>query len=76
MKKANKHRDKILRRNRERLRLHRKTKPIHDGHSGQQIETDRPGFNIFKWLSQALPRTRKDMDQRDRLRMAQRQGDR
>ncbi len=76
MKKPNRERDVLLQRKREALRLRRKIKPIHDGHSGQEMETDRPGFNIFKWLSQALPRTRKDVDQRDRLRVAQRRGDR
>ncbi len=76
MKKANKKRDKILRRNRERLRLHRETKPNHVPHSWRQMGTDMPGFNIFKWLGRALPRYREDVDKRDRLRIAQRRGDR
>jgi len=76
MKKANRQRDKVLRRNRERLRIHRSVKPDHEPHSGRQMETDRPGFNIFQWLSKALPRTRKEIDQRDRLRATQRRGDR
>lgn len=75
MKKPNRQRDMLLQRKREALNRHRKVKPIHEGHSGREMETDRSGFNIFKWLSQALPRTRKDRDKRDRLRMAQRRGD-
>lgn len=76
MKKPNRQRDKVLRRNRERLRIHRKVKPRHDASSWRDMQTDKEGFNIFKWFSHAIPRLRKDRDKRDRLRMAQRRGDR
>lgn len=76
MKKANRQRDKILRRNRERLRLHRKAKPDHEPHSWKQMGEDRPGFNIFAWFSKRLPRLRRDVDERDRHRIAQMRGDR
>ncbi len=76
MKKPNRQRDKILRRNRERLRIHRRFKPEHDAHSWKQMGEDKPGFSILAWLSRSIPRFRKDIDKRDRLRMAQRRGDR
>lgn len=76
MKKANKQRDAVLRRNRERLRLHRRVKPEHNSSSWRDMETHKEGFNIFKFFSRAIPRLRKDRDKRDRLRMAQRRGDR
>lgn len=49
----------------ERLRKHRLTKPDHDPHSGRDMETDKPGFNIFRWLSRAIPKAPK-IDRRER----------
>lgn len=75
MKKQNRRRDILLQKSRETQRIRKKTKPDYE-RGANDIREDRNSFNIFAYFSSKLPRFRKDIDQRDRLRIAQRRGDR
>lgn len=75
MKKANRRRDILLQTKRERQRLRKQTKPDHE-RGASDIREDKIGFNIFAYFSRKLPRLRRDIDKRDRQRIAQKRGNR
>ncbi len=71
MKKPNRRRDILLQRKRETQRLRKQTKPDHQGMSWRQMETDKPGFNIFGWLSRKTPEEKAVLDRRERRAIKQ-----
>ncbi len=55
--------------------MRKQVKPEHE-RCATDIRDEKPGFNIFAYLSSKRPRLRKEIDARNRLRMAQRKDDR
>ena len=57
MKKTKRWRSIRLQRKREKQRLHKQAKPERDpSFSMEDMATDKPGFNIFAFLSRKVPK--------------------
>lgn len=72
MKKTRIWRAMRLQKKRENQRIRKQTKPDRQGMSWRQMETDKPGLNLFGWLSRPVAKE----DKHDRREKNQRQGDR
>lgn len=65
MRKPNRERSMLLQKKREKQRIRKQTKPEHDPHSVRDMVTDKPGFDIFAFLSRKVPKEER-IDRREK----------